>query len=130
MGHLIQWDNEDKSVVLQQYIGTAFKEDLYSLATESARMLNSVTHTVHLIIDERNIKMNLNSVDMQYLEKLVPANQGAVVMIVSKKNLAYKKFLQNAGAKVAPKSFDQPFFATNVEEARQLLQSQFQVQYP
>ena len=130
MGYLIQWDNEDKSVVLQQYIGTAFKEDLYSLATESACMLNSVTHTVHLIIDERNIKMNLNSVDMQYLEKLVPVNQGGVIMIVNQKNLAYKKFLQNAGAKVAPKSFDQPFFATTVEEARQLLQSQFQVRYP
>ena len=130
MGHLIQWDNEDKSVVLQQYVGTAFKEDLYSLATESARMLNSVSHTVHLIIDERNIKMNLNAVDMQYLEKLVPVNQGGVVMIVSKKNLAYKKFLQNAGEKLAPKTFEHPFFATNVEDARQLLQSQFQVRYP
>ena len=130
MGHLIQWDNEEKSVVLQQYIGIAFKEDLYNLATESARMLNSVAHKVHIIVDERNVKMSLNAVDMKYLENLVPANQGGVVVIVDQKNLAYKKFLQNAGEKLAPKTFEHPFFATNVEEARQLLQSQFQVRYP
>lgn len=54
-------------------------------------MLRSVLHTVHLIIDESSIKLNLNSADMRYLEKNVPPNQGAVVLIVSKSDATYKK---------------------------------------
>ena len=130
MSHLIQWDNEEKTVVFQQYTGKALKEDLYSLAEESARMLNSVPHRVHLIIDEHNVKMNLNATDMRYLENLVPANQGGVVVVVNKKSLPYKRFLNNAGAKIAPKSFEKPFFVSALEEARQLLQTQFGVRYP
>ena len=130
MGYQIQWDNEEKTVVFQQYTGKALKEDLYSLAEESARMLNSVPHRVHLIIDEHNVKMNLNATDMRYLENLVPANQEGVVLIVNKDNLRYKKFLNDAGAKIAPKSFEQPFFVSALEEARQLLQTQFGVRYP
>jgi hypothetical protein len=130
MGHLIRWDNEEKTVVFQQYTGIPFKEDLYNLAEESARMLKSVSHTVHIIIDEHNVKMNLNAKDMEYLENLVPVNQGCVILVVNQKNLPYKKFINGAGAKIAPKTFEQPFFAAAVEEARQLLQTQFEVRYP
>ena len=52
MGYLIQWDNEEKTVVFQQYTGNPVKDDLYHLAEESALMLNSVPHIVHLIIDD------------------------------------------------------------------------------
>ena len=130
MGHLIGWDNEEKTVVFQQYTGIPFKDDLYQLAGESALLLKSVSHTVHIIIDEHNVKMNLNAADMKYLESLVPPNQGGVVIVVNKNNLSYKKFINDVGAKLAPKTFEQPFFATTVEEARQLLQTQFEVHYP
>ena len=69
MGHEIHWDNEAKTVVYQQYTGTPVKDDLYYLAEESAAMLNSVDHTVHLIIDERMIKLTLTSADIKFLEK-------------------------------------------------------------
>ena len=130
MSHLIRWDNEEKTVVFQQYTGIAFKDDLYQLAEESARMLKSVSHTVHIIIDEQNVKMSLNAADLKYLENLVPANQGGVVLVVNKNSLPYKKFIHNAGVKLAPKTFEQPFFAAAVEEARELLQTQFNVRYP
>ena len=130
MGHLIQWDNEEKTVVLQQYTGDPVKDNLYYLAAESAAMLNSVPHTVHLIIDERTIKLTLTSADIKYLEKNVPPNQGVVVMLVNKTDLSYKKVVQNFGQKLAPNAFYQTYFVTTPEEARQILQEQFDVKYP
>ena len=129
MGYQIQWDNDEKTVILQQYTGTPVKDDLYHLAEESARMLKSVTHRVHLIIDERTIKLTLSSSDIKFLEKNVPVNQGAVVMVVNKNDLNYKKVVQDIGKTQAPKTFAQPRFALTLEEARQLLQDQFGVNY-
>jgi len=130
MGHLIRWDNAEKTVVFQQYVDVADKDDLYALAEQSAQMLNSVPHRVHIIIDEQNQKLNLNSTDIQYLEKLVPANQGAVVMVVPQSRMNYKKYVETAGKKLGPKAFEQPFYKSTVEEARQFLQEQFSLQYP
>ena len=130
MGHIIQWDNEEKTVVLQQYTKGAVKDDLYQLASESAAMLKSVPHTVHLIIDETEIKLTLNSADINFLEKNVPPNQGAVVMVVSKSNLTYKKVVQEMGRKLAPKTFEKPFFVNTIEQARELLQDEWEVHYP
>ena len=130
MSYSIQWDNADQTVVFQQYTDKAVKEDLYNLSKKSAEMLRSVAHTVHLIIDERPVKVTLNYTDIKFLESNVPENQGAVVMIVNKSGLAYKKMIQDLGRTLAPKAFDQPYFAETVEEARQLLQEQFAVHYP
>jgi hypothetical protein len=130
MGYLIEWDNEEKTVVFQQYTGNPVKDDLYHLAEESALMLNNVPHTVHLIIDERTIKLTLSSTDIKYLEKHVPANQGVVVLIISKSGAVYKKLVQDIGKTLAPNAFKQTFFVTTVEEARQLLRDQFEVHYP
>jgi|SRR3954471_21559800 hypothetical protein len=129
MGYLIRWDNEEKTVVFQQYTGKPIKDDLYHLAEESAQMLKSVSHPVHLIIDERTIKLTLSSSDIKFLEKNVPPNQGAVVMVVSKSDLNYKKVIQNMGKKQAPKTFAQPRFALTIEEAREILKEQFGVHY-
>ncbi|MBC7810005.1 MAG: hypothetical protein H7175_02605 [Burkholderiales bacterium] len=129
MGHDIRWDNEDRTVVLQAYTEGATKDDLYYLAQESARMLKSIDHTVHLIIDERNIDLVLNSADMTYLEKLTPTNQGAVVMIVSPSKLMYKTVVQQLGKRLGPNAFALPFFAESVEQAWTFLQSAFEVRY-
>jgi hypothetical protein len=130
MSYSIQWDNADQTVVFQQYTDKAVKEDLYSLSKKSAEMLRSVAHPVHLIIDERPVKVTLNYTDIKFLESNVPENQGAVVMIVNKSGLAYKKMIQDLGRTLAPRAFDQPYFAETLEEARQLLQEQFAVHYP
>ncbi len=130
MSYLIQWDNAEKTVVFQQYTENSVKDDLYRLAEESAKLLKSVRHTVHLIIDERAIKMTFSAGDIQYLEDNVPKNQGAVVMVLDESGLAYKKIMQDVGKTMAPKAFDQPFFAKTIEDARQLLRDQFGVHYP
>jgi len=130
MSHLIQWDNEEKTVVFQQYTDNPVKDDLYYLAEKSATMLKSVLHTVHLIIDERTIKLTLTSTDIKFLEKNVPANQGAVVVLVNKNDMTYKKYVQDFGEKLAPNAFVETYFATTPEEARQFLQEHFDVHYP
>jgi hypothetical protein len=129
MGHNIRWDNEEKTVVLQAYTDGATKDDLYYLAQKSAQMLSTVEHRVHLIIDERKIDLVLNSVDMSYLGRLTPKNQGAVVMIVSPAKLKYKTLVQQIGKRIGPKAFDQPYFAQSIEEARQFLRDVFGVRY-
>jgi hypothetical protein len=130
MGHHISWDCDDKTVVLQEYIKGATKDDLYHLARKSAEMLSTVEHTVHLIIDERNIDLILNSADMNYLNKLTPKNQGAVVMVIPKLKVGYKTLVQSIGKKIGPNAFAQPYFAPSVEEARKFLQDSFGVRYP
>ena len=129
MGHIITWDNDEKTVVLQQYTEGASKDDLYMLAKKSNEMITSVSHRVHLIIDERMIDLVLNSADMKYLERLTPDNQGAVVMVVSKVKIPYKSLVQNFGKNVAPNAFEEPYFAESIDAARQFLQDNFQVAY-
>ena len=130
MGHHIQWDNVDKTVVLQQYLPGAVKDDLYQLTQESAAMMDSVPHTVHIILDESSVKLTLNSADLNFLEKNVPSNQGAVVLIVNKSNKTYKRVVEDMGLKIAPRAFDNQRQASSIEEARQLLQDEFGVRYP
>jgi hypothetical protein len=130
MGHYIDWDNEDKTVVLQQYVGEGSKDDLYQLASKSSKMLSAYEHTVHLIIDERNMSFVLNSADMAYLEKTTPKNQGACVMVVLEANLRYKTVVQQLGRRIGPNAFREPYFARSIEEARLFLEDAFGVRYP
>ena len=130
MGHFIDWDNEDKTVVLQQYVGEATKDDLYQLATKSSKMLSAVEQTVHLIIDERRMNFVFNSADMAYMEKTTPKNQGACVMVVLEANLHYKTVVQKIGRRIGPNAFREPYFVTSIEDARAFLQDAFGVHYP
>lgn len=129
MSYKIEWDNKDKTVVLQQYLPGATRDDLYHLAQTSADMLKSVEHTVHLIIDERNIRLSLSSSDLKFLEKLVPPNQGVAVVIVSPQDLAYKVRFQEIGKLTAPKALSRPHFVLSLKEARMYLQEKFSVIY-
>lgn len=130
MGHLIRWDNDDKTVVLQQYTEEGTKDDLYDLARTSSHMLQEHTHTIHLIIDERQANFVLNSADMSYMEKTTPKNQGAVIVVVSSENISYKNVVQKLGQRVGPNAFREAYFVQTIQEARQFLKSQFGVHYP
>jgi hypothetical protein len=129
MGHTIQWDNNDKTVVLQQYMEDATKDDLYELARKSAEMLSTCQHLVHLIIDERLMNLVLNSADMSYLERQVPHNQGAVVMVVRPESVRYNAIRQQMGQRIAPSAFPDQTFFSSLEEARYYLEKRFGVRY-
>lgn len=129
MSHMIEWDNDEKTVLLQQYTDKATKDDLYYLAKKSNQMLATVEHRVHIIIDERNIDLILNSADMRYLEHWTSPNQGAVVMVVQAEKANYKRLSQEHGRKIAPHAFADPHFVETIEEARQILMDMFAVEY-
>jgi hypothetical protein len=130
MAHQISWDNPDKTVILQAYTDTPSKDDLYQLAEKSAAMLSSVSHTVHLILDERKINLVLSAADMTFLQKQAPKNQGAAVMLVNPATIAYKTAIHNLGQRLGLGTFSQPYFTNSIEEARHILQQHFGVRYP
>jgi hypothetical protein len=130
MGHLILWDNQDHTVVLQQYTSGAVKDDLYSLAQKSAALLSGVPYTVHIIVDETQRQLVLNGADIKYLEKVVPPNQGTVVVVYGDGSLEYKRIVQATGRQLAPKAFGNTYFAPTLEKARQILQETCAVHYP
>ncbi|MEO1290453.1 MAG: hypothetical protein AAFV93_22130 [Chloroflexota bacterium] len=130
MAHLIKWDNKQKTVLLQQYHEGASKDDLYELAHKNSEMLTTVSHTVHLIIDERKIHLMLTRDDMLFLENLLPENQGRVVIVPPVGSITYKKMLQKVAESKAPRAFHEPFFAYNLDDARDILQDVVGVMYP
>jgi hypothetical protein len=129
MAHRIEWDNAAKTVILQEYLENATKDDLYLLCKESAQMMATVEHRVHLIIDERNIHLTLTNTDMRYLEKLLPPNQGLVIVIPPKGKMIFKKMTKNLGDKIAPRSFSETVFVETIEEAREILQKELGIAY-
>jgi hypothetical protein len=130
MAHEISWDNLDKTVVLQVYTDNPSKDDLYQLAEKSMAMLKTVSHTVHLILDERKINLILNAADMIFLQKQMPHNQGAVVMLVDPATIRYKTAVHNLSQRLVVGTSSQPYFANSVEEARYILRQTFGVRYP
>ena len=129
MGHNIRWDNDDQTVVLQEYTDGATKDDLYALVRESAALIQTVTHPVHLIIDERKVSLLITTADLAYIEERMPKNQGVVVIIVAPSKQKYKAAMVELGRRLQLKTFSQTYFAESLEQARQLLQENFGVRY-
>ena len=128
MAYKIEWDNEDKTVVLQQYIAPAEIEDLYHLSSESGKMLSSVDHTVYLIIDERQANLRPNAANMRYLERNIPPNEGAAVIVTSRFKFMYKRVLRTLREKLFNTQHESHFVET-LEDARKLLQELHGVSY-
>lgn len=130
MAYQIDWYNRQKNVVLQRYFDDVTKDDLYKMARESANMLKSVPHTVHLIIDEHSANNMLTTTDMQFLERMVPPNQGAVVVLVPEHKLKYKTIVQSMGNKIAPHAFTQEtVFVSTMEKAQAYLQQHYAITF-
>lgn len=129
MGFSIGWDNEEKTVVLQQYIDNVTKDDWYNMAQQSAEMLATAPHTVHIIIDERSADLTATSTDMRFLEKLVPPNEGVCVIVVPREKFLYKEMTKRLREKFIPDKQHDAYFVETIEDARQLLQEQFEVVY-
>ncbi|GEM_PF-1078757 len=127
MGYHIGWDNEDKTVLLQQYTDPATKDDMYQLVRLSAEMLNLYSHMIHLIIDERNVDFIFTSADQAHIEKMLTKNQGAVMVVVQSHNLTYKTVSQQLYKR--PSTRNHPNFVQSMEEARAFLQENFGVSY-
>jgi hypothetical protein len=129
MGYHLAWDNDDKTVLLQAYTDPVTKDDLYHLVKKSAEMLATCDHTVHLIIDERKVNFVLNSADLGYIQKMLPPNQGTVVLVVLPGNQMYKRIFLKSVRHQVDRTETQ--FAETPHQARLLLQELYEdVHYP
>ncbi|MCA9889892.1 MAG: hypothetical protein KC546_16040 [Anaerolineae bacterium] len=122
----IEWDNEAKTVVLQTYYKGATTADVLGIAQESADMLRSVDHTVHLIILRMSGPPSVTASDLSRINKLVPENQGHVLVI----GKMYEEILSKMGEKVAPRAVQDSHLFSTLEEARQYLIDELGVAYP
>jgi hypothetical protein len=105
MGHRITWDNEDETVVLQEYTDGATKSDFHQLVKESSALLKTVQHTVHLIIDERKILLILESSDATLLKKWLPENEGTVVVVMPPARIEYRRAFQFLSKQLLRKNY-------------------------
>lgn len=120
MGYSINWDNDDKTVLVQTYTDPVSKDDLYQLVKKTAEILATCPHTVHLIIDERKVDFLLNSADLGYIQKMLPPNQGTVVLVVLPGNMTYKRVFMTRTRHLIDRAETQ--FVESIEDARALLQ--------
>ncbi|MCA9883894.1 MAG: hypothetical protein KC708_13020 [Anaerolineae bacterium] len=125
--HHIEWDNLDKTVVLQTYEKGAGKADIYQMADKSAEMLNEVDHTVHLIIIEPVSRSVVSPTELKYLDKKVPPNQGMVMLVGGDK---FSEIVKTIGDNLKNKAVANLRFVQTPEEARQYLVDELGVAYP
>jgi hypothetical protein len=130
MGHRISWDNEDKTVVLQEYTDDPSKDDFYHMVEKSSRMLYTVSHTVHLIIDQQRFNLTFSAADMNHIQMWMPKNQGVLVLIAQPDTLAYKAAIHNLSQQLALRAGEKAYFADTIPEAREILRERLGVRYP
>lgn len=121
----VEWDNADKTVVLQTYLTGVTPTDIYQMAYTSADMLETVDHTVHIIIMPSGRRV-MNAHQLNQINKLVPENQGAVLVVGS----TYEKLLKKMGEKIALSAVKDSEIIGSVADARQFLIEHYGVVYP
>lgn len=104
MKHQITWDNEDKTVVLQEYFEGATKSDFHELVKESAALLKTVQHPVHVIIDERKILLMLEPSDLTFIKDWMPENEGTVVVVIPPARVEFRLAFQSLSKQLLRKT--------------------------
>lgn len=79
----VGWDNEQKTIIRQQFFGDWTFEDYVTSSTELQRLTASMPHTVNVIVDYTESKTYPRKIlaAAQTLSRNFPVNEG-VVMIV------------------------------------------------
>ncbi|MAU12056.1 MAG: hypothetical protein CL607_19695 [Anaerolineaceae bacterium] len=122
----IEWDNAEKTVVLQTYLTGATSADVYEMAHKSADMLKTVDHNVHLIVVRSSGPPAVTAHELSQINKLVPNNQGKLLVVGS----LYDQMLIKSGDKIAPRTVQNSQVVKTVDDARQFLIEHYGVVYP
>ena len=125
MGYSVSWDNPAKTVLLQEYIDPVRKDDFYQLVQVTASYLSTHVHTIHLILDERRVNFALTATDLDYVAKLLPPNQGAVVVITQYGLLSCKQITLELITQTVTRQGT--YFVESLKAARQVLQEHYGV---
>lgn len=117
----IEWDNEEKTILLTIYEGNMVLEEYYRVTDETFVALSQVPHTVHTIMLRQNVRTvpaTMSKV-LQYANKKTPPNLGINVIVGANTST---KMIVRIGKVVAPKLTKEVYFANSLEEARQIIQ--------
>lgn len=116
----IEWDNEEKTILLTVYEGNMVLEEYYRITDETFEAINPLPHTVHTIMLRQNVKSvpaTMSKV-LQYANKKTTPNLGINVIVGA---TAMTKMIVKLAKVIAPRLSKEVYFANSLEEARQII---------
>jgi len=123
----IYWDNEEKTIIRQDFVGKWAKEDYFRSLDESYAMTMSVSHPVDTIIDMTHNQtnpiqlMNVFSTANKLEQREHADNQRAVVIVGA--NMAIEVALKMA-KRIAKRAAENSHVAHTLEEAYTIIERQ------
>lgn len=119
----VQWDNPEKTIILQQYEGDVSVDEYLYVINRTFHMLVNVSQTVHLIYDRTRMKSIPPAMSrvFQVAGKHITPNLGMRVIVGA--NLSTTINLQLCKV-VAPELVKNIHFADSLAEARKLVAAQ------
>jgi hypothetical protein len=116
----IRWVNAEKTILIQHFQGYWTVNDYKQMVDESAQLLQTVPHIVHIIADgTHNQTAPLGMLGgMRYALRKLPPNQGIVVFV--RPNHFLETIIQ-MGRMLAPHLLHTTFVAETVDEALQII---------
>lgn len=130
MLHRVEWANLENTVIIQIFNGKWSGHDQEIITQQTFNLAVSVPHTVHVIIDARNVegfpKVIISDI-VPLLEKWVPPNQGLVISVGANQ---FMRSLANLSRLIAPRATQNLHFVRTMEQAWQLLHKEAGVSLP
>ena len=120
MAGRIQWDNDEKTILLHIYEGVVTLQDYFHVTNQSKAAIKSLPHTVHTIMDRTGVEKLPEGITraLQYANKNLPPNQGMRLIIGAGPKT---RILMDIGRILAPKLISNVYFAHNIDEAREII---------
>lgn len=116
----IEWDNEEKTILVTIYEGNMVLEEYYRVTDETFDAISPLSHTVHTIMLRQNVKSvpaTMSKV-LQYANKKTTPNLGINVIVGA---TAMTKMIVKLAKVIAPRLSKEVYFANSLEEARQII---------
>lgn len=116
----IEWDNEEKTILLTIYEGNMLLEEYYRVIDETFEAISPLPHSVHTIMLRQNVKSvpaTMSKV-LQYANKKTTPNLGINVIVGA---TAMTKMIVRLAKVIAPRLAKEVYFANSLEEARQII---------
>ena len=122
MGITVQWDNDDKTIVLVTFGAVWSWDDLRAVDEYALPLYDSVDHVVDVIADLRNSHLVMTGI-LSYMRELLTMqwhpHTGNVVVVGASVSV---RTLMEAAALVTRRPLTRISFALSMDEARLILQ--------
>ncbi len=116
-----RWDDEnEKTILLHIYSGDVVLQDYFTMTDRSKEMMESVSHTVHTIMDRTAAISQPAGISaaLRYANKNMSHNQGLRLIVGGNR---FTRLMVDIGHMVAPNLVSEVYFADSLQEARALI---------